>query len=275
MKKIVFLTVFLLGILHAEYVNGLVAIVENEPITDYEIQQVMTKMNISPNDALSVLIRERLEDAQIRTLGISADNYEADEKIAALAQANGIDVTTFKNVIESRGISSEDFKNDIKAGIKKEKLYARILNNPSQNITPENAKRFYEANPKMFVQFEKISVTKYLTNNRQSLNEISKNPMSVQPGVSIENVVLESKELNPQLRYILLNTKKGSFTPIFQTADGFEMFYVYSKEGSYLPDFNSIEKEVVAAMASQEQEIAVADYFNKLRVKANIEIIKR
>ncbi len=53
------------------------------------------------------------------------------------------------------------------------------------------------------------------------------------------------------------------------------MFYVYSKEGSYLPDFNSIEKEVVAAMASQEQEIAVADYFNKLRVKANIEIIKR
>ncbi|ABK81985.1 SurA N-terminal domain-containing protein [Campylobacter fetus] len=275
MKKIVFLTVFLLGILHAEYVNGLVAIVENEPITDYEIQQVMTKMNISPNDALSVLIRERLEDAQIRTLGISADNYEADEKIAALAQANGIDVTTFKNVIESRGISSEDFKNDIKTGIKKEKLYARILNNPSQNITPENARRFYEANPKMFVQFEKISVTKYLTNNRQSLNEISKNPMSVQPGVSIENVVLESKELNPQLRYILLNTKKGSFTPIFQTADGFEIFYVYSKEGSYLPDFNSIEKEVVAAMASQEQEIAVADYFNKLRVKANIEIIKR
>ncbi|EAK0829263.1 peptidylprolyl isomerase [Campylobacter fetus] len=275
MKKIVFLTVFLLSISHAEYVNGLVAIVENEPITDYEIQQVMTKMNVSPNDALSVLIRERLEDAQIRTLGISADNYEADEKIAALAQANGIDTATFKNVIESRGISSEDFKNDIKTGIKKEKLYARILNNPSQNITPENARRFYDANPKMFVQFEKISVTRYLTNNKQSLNEISKSPMSVQPGVSIENVVLESKELNPQLRYILLNTKNGSFTPIFQTANGFEMFYVYSKEGSYLPDFNSIEKEVVTAMASQEQEIAVADYFNKLRVKANIEIIKR
>ncbi|PPB56663.1 SurA N-terminal domain-containing protein [Campylobacter hyointestinalis] len=276
MKKIAFSTVFLFSLASADYVNGIIATVENQPITNYELNTVMKKMNIDNQKALNLLIRERLEDAQIVALNITVNGFEVESKIEQLAKANGMDKATFKEALTSRGIDYNAFKQNVEKNLKKEKLYARILNNPSQNITLENAKKFYEANPGMFAQFDTINVARYSSNSRQNLETVVKSPMSMPSGVSIENLSLTSKNLNPQLRYIFINSKDKTFTPIFQiAANEFEMFYIVSREGSYLPDFASVEQQVVNAMASQEQEIAVADYFNKLRVKANIEILKR
>ncbi|AII15334.1 hypothetical protein (SurA domain) [Campylobacter iguaniorum] len=275
MKKIAFSFAFLVSLVHGGYVNGLVATVENEPITDYEMNSVMRQMNIDSQKALNVLIRQKLEDAQISALNITVDPFEVNEKISQIISANGLDMQTFQSMLASKGVSFDMFKKDIENGLKKEKLYARILNNPSQNITPENARRFYESNLGMFAQFETINIVRYSSNSKEALENAAKSPMSVQPGVNIENLKLESKNLNPQLRYIFLNTKNNTFTPAFGGNGEYQMFYVVSKEGSYVPRFEDVEKEVISAMANQEREIAVADYFNKLRSKANIEIVKR
>lgn len=275
MKKIAFSFAFLVSLVHGGYVNGLVATVENEPITDYEMNSVMRQMNIDSQKALNVLIRQKLEDAQISALNITVDPFEVNEKISQIISANGLDMQTFQSMLASKGVSFDMFKKDIENGLKKEKLYARILNNPSQNITPENARRFYESNLGMFAQFETINIVRYSSNSKEALENAAKNPMSVQSGVNIENLKLESKNLNPQLRYIFLNTKNNTFTPAFGGNGEYQMFYVVSKEGSYVPRFEDVEKEVIAAVANQEREIAVADYFNKLRSKANIEIVKR
>ena len=53
------------------------------------------------------------------------------------------------------------------------------------------------------------------------------------------------------------------------------MFRVNSKDGARTASFEEAQKEVVEAMVAQEREAMIADYFNKLRVKANIQIIKR
>ncbi|ALV25264.1 putative protein (SurA domain) [Campylobacter iguaniorum] len=275
MKKIAFSFAFLVSLVHGGYVNGLVATVENEPITDYEMNSVMRQMNIDSQKALNVLIRQKLEDAQISALNITVDPFEVNEKISQIISANGLDMQTFQSMLATKGVSFDMFKKDIENGLKKEKLYARILNNPSQNITPENARRFYESNLGMFAQFETINIVRYSSNSKEALENAAKSPMSVQPGVNIENLKLESKNLNPQLRYIFLNTKNNTFTPAFGGNGEYQMFYVVSKEGSYVPRFEDVEKEVISAMANQEREIAVADYFNKLRSKANIEIVKR
>lgn len=275
MKKIAFSFVFLASLASAQYVNGLVATVENEPITDYEMNSVMRQMNIDSQKALNVLIRQKLEDAQINALNITVDPFEVNEKISQIISANGLDMQTFQSMLASKGVSFDMFKKDIETGLKKEKLYARILNNPSQNITPENARRFYESNLGMFAQFETINIVRYSSNSKEVLENVVKSPMSAQAGVNIENLKLESKNLNPQLRYIFLNTKNNTFTPAFGGNGEYQMFYVVSKEGSYVPSFEEVEKEAISAMANQEREVAVADYFNKLRSKANIEVIKR
>lgn len=276
MKKIVFLLVFIGVCLNAKYLGGLAAVVENEPITDYEVSQVMAKLNVNPTQALNILIRSKLEDAQIKVQNIEVSDYDVDKQIEAVASANSMSKNEFERTLINRGANLSEFKEDIRKNIQKEKLYSRIINTPNQNINRDNAIRFYNANKAMFQTFESAAVSKYSSHDKNALEAIINNPMSVQEGVSVENETLYFSQIDKELAYVLLNTPNGSFTPIFKSgASEFGMFYVTSKSGSYVPEFELVEQQVVKAMINQEREAVIADYFNKLRVKANVEIIKR
>jgi hypothetical protein len=166
-------------------------------------------------------------------------------------------------------------REDMEISIKKEKLYAGILNTPNQNITPQNAKRFYENNPGMFLQFDKVSLIRYTSNDPQALNLQAKDYKAKINGVQKENLSLSSSEIAPGLVYIFNTTPNGEFTPILEGPMGLERFYIVAKSGSVLPPFEAVEQAVVNAMVAQEKEAAVMDYFNKLKVKANIKYIQK
>lgn len=275
MKKAILLIFLFFSFVNARYINGLVATVDDKPITDYEIKEVMQKMNVDAKNALNILIKDRLEDVQISTLQIDASEFEIDNKISELAKQNNMSISEFKNMLSIRGIDYDDFRDDVGKNIEREKLFARILNVPNQNITPENAKRFYETNLNMFAQFRNFNIIRYSSANEDDLKLVIKNPMSIQTGVQRENLTLDTTKINPQLRYILVNTKDNSWTPILKTLNGFDVIYVISRGNEFIPPFEDIEKSVISAMANQEREATVADYFNKLKVRSHIEIIKR
>ena len=69
-KNLIFALLFLAINIDARYVGGLVAIVDNEPITTYELNSVMAKTNLDKNEALNLLIRDKIELAQIKRLNI-------------------------------------------------------------------------------------------------------------------------------------------------------------------------------------------------------------
>lgn len=274
-KNLIFTALFLAISANARFVGGLVATVDNEPITTYELNTTMTKMNLNKEAALNLLIKDKLELAQIKKLNITASQLEIEQKIAQLVSANKMSVETFKSVIKSRGTSETQMREDMEISIKKEKLYAGILNTPNQNITPQNAKRFYENNPGMFLQFDKVSLIRYTSNDPQALNLQAKDYKAKINGVQKENLSLSSSEIAPGLVYIFNTTPNGEFTPILEGPMGLERFYIVAKSGSVLPPFEAVEQAVVNAMVAQEKEAAVMDYFNKLKVKANIKYIQK
>jgi parvulin-like peptidyl-prolyl isomerase len=274
-KNLIFTALSLAISANARFVGGLVATVDNEPITTYELNTTMTKMNLNKEAALNLLIKDKLELAQIKKLNITASQLEIEQKIAQLASANKMSVETFKSVIKSRGTSETQMREDMEISIKKEKLYAGILNTPNQNITPQNAKRFYENNPGMFLQFDKVSLIRYTSNDPQALNLQAKDYKAKINGVQKENLSLSSSEIAPGLVYIFNTTPNGEFTPILEGPMGLERFYIVAKSGSVLPPFEAVEQAVVNAMVAQEKEAAVMDYFNKLKVKANIKYIQK
>ncbi|WP_458396040.1 peptidylprolyl isomerase [Campylobacter sp.] len=273
-KNLIFIALFLAICADARYVGGLVATVDNEPITTYELNNIMKKMNINKEEALNLLIRDKLELAQIKKLNITVSEFEIDQKIAQLASSNNMSVNSFKELLKSRGTSEAKLREDMQISIKKEKLYAGILNTPNQNITPQNAKRFYENNPSLFLQFDKVSLIRYLSNDANALNLQAKDYKSNIKGVQKESMTLSSFEIAPGLVYIFNNTPNGQFTPILEGPASLERFYIIAKNGSVLPPFEAVEQAVVNAMVEQEREIAIMDYFNKLKVKANIKYIK-
>ena len=52
------------------------------------------------------------------------------------------------------------------------------------------------------------------------------------------------------------------------------MFYVIQKTGQSLANFEDVQNEVMNALYKSEQDRAVNEYFNKLRAKANIKILR-
>lgn len=274
-KNLIFALLFLALNASARYVGGLVATVDNEPITTYELNSVMNKTKLNKDEALNLLIRDKLELAQVKKLNITVSEFEIDQKIAQLAAANNMSVNSFKSVVKSRGTSDEQLREDMQISIKKEKLYASILNAPNQNITPQNARRFYENNAGMFLRFDSISLIRYISNDNEALNLQAKDYKADIKGVKKEHLNLSSSKIAPNLVYIFNNTQNGEFTPILESPVGLERFYIISKNGSVLPPFEAVEQAVVNAMIEQEREAAMMDYFNKLKAKANIKYIQK
>lgn len=274
-KNIFFLTFLLsLNFAFAQMVNGIAAVVENEPITLHELYKTSQILKTDERNALNFLIKDRLEKAQIKALKIEANDFEISEKIKKIAQESGLNVLQLRNTIISQGVDYAKFKEDVAKGIKQEKLYQNIFKDARINVTPEAAKAYFEQNPQMFLQFNQIKMTRYVAQSRDSLEMIQASPMSMRQEVSTENLELKSEQLPPQLRAVLNRTPNGSFTQIFQTPSGFEMFLVNLKSGEVLPNFQDIQNEVMSTIYNFEQDRVVTEYFNKLRAKADIKYLR-
>lgn len=274
MKKIIILAIFAV-FLQAGYIGGLVAIVENEPITSYEIENLQDKMKISRQDALEILIRQRLEDAQIKSLNIEIDNFELENQILTIAKNNGLSKDEFISNLKKNNITEAKFRNELKKRLQQDRLYERILSRPNENINRENAMKFYQNHRQSFIKFEKVKIMKYSSKDRQKLEEVISNPLKVQYDVKIEDINIFAPNTPNELLYILVNTPSGSFTPIFPDNGVWTTIFVGEKSGSYIPPFEVVEQDVVRKMAEQEKDVLIEDYFSKLRVKAKIEMIQR
>lgn len=266
--------VFFLSSANAKYINGISAIIDGEIITDYDIQKLIDALKISPNQALNILIRQKLEDAQIKAMEINPSEIEINAQMSQIGARSGFkDWSEFEKALKNQGVNINDFRAQVKNNIALEKLYSNITNRPNANITQENARRFYQNNKSLFSRFINATITQYSSQNAQDLENLkAKKPNNA---LSAKAQKISATSTDARLVELVANTKIGDFTPIIQQGGFYVMFKINDKDGIYTPNFEDIEENVAQAMIAQEKEAMIEDYFNKLRVSANIQIIKR
>lgn len=276
MKKLLFLAAGMLSALNlysAQMINGIAAIVENEPITLYEVYSLKEQLRASEQDALNLLIRDRLEDAQIKNLNISVTPFELNDRIEAIAKQNGMTNSQFRSSIQAQGMDFLEFKNNIEKKMLQEKLYKSILAEAGKNVNEQKAKMYFDANPDKFKVFSTAKVVLYRAKNPKEL-EAQKTSPSLLNSVQTQELSLDYQSIDPRLAAIISGTNNGEFTQILQGADSFDMFYVKEKIGSYTPSFADVKDNVINELYQGEQEKLMADYFDKLRAKAKIQILR-
>lgn len=135
-KKFVFLSlIFGFCFADADVINGVVAVVENEPITHYELNKMIKTRGLNPNDALEALIKNKLQAAEIKRLGIITSDYETNERIKAIAAQNKISVDTMQASIKKQGGTWDEFKENVRNSLQEEKLYAAIFKEVAKSVT--------------------------------------------------------------------------------------------------------------------------------------------
>ena len=126
------------GISFASMVNGVAITVNDEPITLYDIEKVMSSNKINRNEAAGLLIDKALYEQSVTQNNISADIFDVNEYIEKLAAANGMDLYSFKAVVKQKYGNYELFENEAKDAVIRQKLIQKIVKGQLPIATQED-----------------------------------------------------------------------------------------------------------------------------------------
>jgi len=262
------------GISFAGMLNGVALIVNDEPITIYDINHTMSINKISKNEAVGLLIDKTLYEQSIKENNISADIFEINDYIEKLASANGMDLYTFKSVVKQKYGDYTAFEDEAKDAVIRQKLIQKIVKGQLAIATDEDMQLYYEKNKEKFSTSKFYEVTQYTSKNKASLNNAIRNPMVIPSDVERTPIKLASDKLQPQMQYLLNETKTNSFTPIFTANRQFISLFVTRKEGTTSLNFESVKAKIFNDMMSLREKKYLKDYFEKEKLTADIKIVR-
>jgi len=275
-KSLLFSILFLSGIsLSGAQINSVIANVNNEPITTYELRQMMAKTGGNYQKAMEALISEKLQNAEMKRLQILISPYEVEKQLNLIAQNNKISLPELQKRVEKSGKSFATFKKEVETDMKLNRFYQAVLSNIK--ITPEAVRAFYDANPQFFTKFNGVKAVRYVAKNPQILENIARGAKAAQgPNLFVQNINIAPKQMSQEAFAFFAQIPQGAYSRITQNHQGFyEMFYVGEKTGLVRIPYEEAQEHAFEIYSSKEREKAAQAYFDKLRSSAIIEMKDR
>ena len=255
-------------------ISGVSVIINDEPITLYEVYKYSEKYKISRKESLNLLVREKLEQSEMKKLRINADIFEVDQYIEKLANNNGMNQYEFLNMLKTKNIKIDEYKTDVKNKIKKDKLYRSIFADKLKGLENSELEEFYNSNPNQFKIANTFTVTEYSAQDGNALVAVIKNPMLQPEGVQVEEKVLKANTLNNQVKALLNGTKNGTFSKILNLNNKPTMFYLKNKGDFITLAFDDVKQSIYKVLSKQKEEKIIKDYFEKLKSSASIDVVR-
>ncbi len=263
--------------LFARVIDAIAIVVNDEPITTYEIEKSAHQLHIPLSQAVDLLIQKKLEEQEAKRLGVSVDEFELENAIEDFAHKKGMNLFEFKEALQKNGISWQEYKERFKEQLLRQKLYDKIAQIQRNRISDVQLKEYYDTHKEEFEVAKKVVVTKYISPSKEVLERIRQNPLFEPSNPSLLLKGEESIELNrvdPKFAALLAQTPEGSFTPILPLGDRYLLLYIQKKEGKETIPFEEAKGYILNKLAKKSRAASIKDYFDKLRASANIEILK-
>ncbi len=260
--------------LYAGLVDGVSIVVNNTPITLYEIKKFSIEHNLPIKKAIEALIREKLEKSLIKKYSLEATDLEVSDEIEKISSNAGMSIIDFENYLMKKGINIDTYKKDLAKKIAQRKLYKKIVSNKIKRATQKEIKEYYQKNIDKYSIPQMVEVTEYDAKDRKTLENLIKNPMLNISSVTKKEMLLKTNQINPKLLYILQQTKEGNFTPILTLKDGFVSFYLKRKINLKPIPFDKVKNAIFAEIMNKREQDIIKSYFDKLVSEANIKVIR-
>lgn len=274
MRKVVLTLLVSVSISLADMINGIGLIVNDDPITLYDIEKRKVELNITRDEAVAQLVDQALFDQLIKKYNITADVYDVDNYLEKVAASNGMDLYTFKSVIKQKYNDYAKYEEQTKQLIIRQKLTDRLVRGNIKIASEEDLKIYYENNPSMFKMSTTVKAIQYSSPDRNALNTIVRNPLMDLQNVSKAPVELDQRNINPQLRYMINETKINQFTPIFSTGKEFVTLMIQKKENIQTIAFEDVKDRIFNIIMQDREQKYLKDYFEKLKLSAEITIVR-
>lgn len=149
----------------AEIIDKIVATVDGEPITTYELehftQQDPRMQQLSGADAQAVLetvIMDRIIDKEVSALGIVVRDADVERYIDGIRQRNKLSDEQLRAALAQQGLSWEEYHQQVRKELQKVQLINQQIRG-KVNVTPEEVERYYNANLTEYSLPEQIKIS--------------------------------------------------------------------------------------------------------------------
>lgn len=259
----------------AGLIGGISMTVDNEAITLYEIQSYTQQNKVSTQEAVNRLIQRKIEEIEIRKLGIVASPYEVDKKMKEIAKQNGLSEAQFKKALVAEGHSEKRIRRDIEDKFKRDELYKKIVGSSLKKPDEEELQSYYDLHQNEFNMPTSVELVEYISTSKEALEAQQKQPMVNIPNIEVSQKTVELKSINPQLAGLLVQTPDGSFTPVLNLGKVAGMFFVQKKVGTQNVSFAMAKQEIFARVMKSKEQASLIEYFEKKKSEANIKAIRK
>ena len=269
MKKIILLSLlFMATFTYAKMMDAIAMIVEGEPITTAEIRTIQSQAHISKQQAIDLLIQDRLQKAAMKDIVIPES--QVDSEIARIAKQNGLSVPKMQKLLKKQGIRWSKYRKTVREALKKRAFFKQKVAPTIPIPSEDELKQFYQTHRSLFVIPATIAVTEYSAPSESAIKAFIKK----QKGLRGKKENKSTKGMNPALLDMFLQTPIGSFTAPINAGDRYVTYKIRAKTGKRTMPFEAAKGAVAARWRQQQQTQAVKDYFQKMRTEANIKILR-
>ena len=274
MIKMIINLFFLLSLTYGQITNKVEVIVNDEPITKYDIDKIMNEKKVSKQEAIDSLIIDRLETFQEKQFGIFVNDLELNQEINNMLNNNKISLEQFKKILQSKNENFDDFKNQFRKDMRKKKLYDILLSGAKIDYSDNGAKDYFEQNKDKFMVYTNINVELYRAKDPKTLENFIKKRKFDMKNIKKENVALNTNNADPRLLSLLSRINIDEYSPILSSNNQYEVYMVKSKKDKTTPDFENVKNQVLNSYVSTQKQNYLKDFFEKLKSDAIVEYLE-
>lgn len=255
----------------SDVIAGVAVRVNGHAITLHEIEKMQKTMKVDRQQAIDLLINERLKEDEIERFKIGIDEFKIDDEIGRIASSNGINKSALIAQLAREGVSYQAYRADLKKQLQTRELMQKILAS-NVNITDESELfAYYNAHKKDFEVPSSVKVMRYSTSSDALLQKAMKDPKKNIEGVQKQEETINMHILSPQIAQVFVTTPKGDFTPVLNAGNNVLVsFLVLEKLGEKLMSYEEAKPMVNQRVMAQKEQSIIKEHFAKIRASAKI-----
>lgn len=248
---------------------------------------------------LDRLIDEKIEDQEIKREKIEISDHQIDQAIERIKEARYFTDEDLRAGLASQGMTMKEYRKQIKDQIARAKLVN--LNVKSKIvITKEDVKAYYEKHLDQYGGKEKYHLRNIImkvpelsgSDNRLEIRDKMEGVLQkLKAGQSFEALakkysqspaasdggdlgLFEFDSLSPKLQKAIKKIKPGGFTPVLDTDQGFQIFYLQKIVKTAGKPLKSVSSEIENILYNKMIDEKYSEWIQSIRKQAVIRIIQ-
>lgn len=291
------------GSLSAEVIDRIVAIVDSDIVTlvqlnkntslyikkiessgysDEKKKQLIREVN---EKALNDMIDSSLTQQEARKYRVDVSEVELDNSVENARTSRSMTQEEFIAALGKEGLTIDEYRETVRKQI----LQARLINHAVKSkvaITESDIKEVYDANAEKYSGKKKYHLRNILMDSEDKIKDVkkkldNKNFISLAKQYSIASNASDGGDLglfditnfSDNIKESLLKLKKGGFTNIIKTPQGFQIFYVQDILFSGNITYEQAHDEIRDNLYREKVQAKFKTWLDSLKKKAHIKIM--